>query len=566
MPSNTHEQQEQSSHIISDMHDWPIVQLSKERNEFIQQVINTSIGKVIEQTNGSIKEEIARTLYSEKIRFTEHHWNIDPKDEKYFWDEIKELLLKFPPKANNNDVAEHEEKIITKIVDRYAKEIAGKKFNIPLYNFSQRVLPIVFSRLLNAALGESFKAKLKGEQFSIRDKIHFTGDIDSLKNLARKGTLVMLPTHFSNLDSVVIGWAIQAIGLPAFLYGAGLNLFGIGVYSYFMNRLGAYKIDRRKKNLLYLETLKTYSTLALHRGCHSLFFPAGSRSRSGSIAPKLKLGLLGTAMDAQFMNFQNATEIKNAKKIFIVPVVINYHFVLEAPFLIDEYLKTTGKEQYLIDESDKFSTSYEIVKILLKFLTASSDFTLSFGKGMDIFGNDVDEDGNSLDTHGREIDISKYFISNGELKQDRQRDAEYVKMLNKKIVERYYQENTVLSSHLVAFAAFELLKKQHSRLDIYGILRLTQNELLIPFEQLITAIEKLKEELMRISAHGKIKLSPAISMKAEVLIMDGIRNVGVYHPKKVLMKNKAGDITTKDIKLLYYYHNRLEGYELERCI
>lgn len=181
---------------------------------------------------------------------------------------------------------------------------------------------------------------------------------------------------------------------------------------------------------------------------------------------------------------------------------------------------------------------------------------------MDIFGNDVDDEGNSLDTHGREIDISKYFISNNELKQDKQRDAEYVRMLNKKIVERYYQGNTVLSSHLVAFAAFELLKKQHSRLDIYGILRLNHNELLIPFEQFVTSVKNLKQELLKIEAQGKVKLSPAINMDAEALIIDGIRNVGVYHPKKVLIKTKSGDITTKDIKLLYYYHNRLDGYEL----
>src|SRR5204863_9543615 len=59
---------------------------------------------------------------------------------------------------------------------------------------------------------------------------------------------ILVPTHFSNLDSILIGWIIHAMGLPAFIYGAGLNLFNIKIFAYFMNSLGAYKVDRRKKD------------------------------------------------------------------------------------------------------------------------------------------------------------------------------------------------------------------------------------------------------------------------------------------------------------------------------
>ena len=43
------------------------------------------------------------------------------------------------------------------------------------------------------------------------------------------------------------------------MYGAGLVLYNMNLFSYFLNSLGAYKVDRRKKHLLYLETLKTYT-------------------------------------------------------------------------------------------------------------------------------------------------------------------------------------------------------------------------------------------------------------------------------------------------------------------
>ena len=550
--------------LLPNLNDWPIVQLSKNRTNFIREVIDTSMLRITSSTNGSLKDELAKTLYLEKTRIIEKPWSVDPKDEKEFWEEVKHHLLQSAAKNGTEDINKDEEnkKILYEIVSRYVHEMAGS-FNIPTYSFAKKVLPIGFSRLLNASLGKNLKAKWNGAEFNIHDKMHLTGDVEAIRNLATKGTIIMVPTHFSNLDSIVMGWAIQTLGLPAFLYGAGLNLFGIKAFSYFMNRLGAYKVDRRRKNLTYLETLKTYSTLALHKDCHSLFFPSGARSRSGSIESKLKLGLLGTAMDAQFLNFKNAS-VDKAKKIFIVPVVINYHFVLEAPYLIDEYLKTTGREHYLIDESDKFSTSYEILKFLLKFFTASSDFTLSFGKGMDLFGNVVDQDGRSIDHHGREIDIRNYFISKGELRSDKQRDAEYIKMLGDKILESYHSENTVFTSHIVAFTAFEVLKKQYPKLDTYGLLRLPEEDRIISYERFATTIERLRNELINLSSLGKLRFTSQMSV--EELIADGIRNVGIYHTKKVLKRKKNGDITTQDMKLLYYYHNRLEGYDLARFI
>ena len=168
----------------------------------------------------------------------------------------------------------------------------------------------------------------------------------------------MVPTHFSNLDSILIGWVIQFLGLPPFIYGAGLNLFNIKIIAYFINSLGAYKVDRRKKNPIYLETLRTYSTEALRKGCHSLFFPGGTRSRSGKIEKALKLGLLSTTIEAQRINYEQNGE--KGGKIFIVPVVLNYHFTLEAPVLINDYLRAKGQERYYV-ENDEYSTSYKTV-------------------------------------------------------------------------------------------------------------------------------------------------------------------------------------------------------------
>ena len=119
-----------------------------------------------------------------------------------------------------------------------------------------------------------------------------------LRKLSKDHTLIYTPTHLSNLDSPLVGYALSEIDLPPVIYGAGLNLFSNPVMAFFMSRLGAYTVDRRKKNQLYKDILKDYSTEAIVRGCHSLFYPGGTRSRSGKIESHLKKGLLGTALEA----------------------------------------------------------------------------------------------------------------------------------------------------------------------------------------------------------------------------------------------------------------------------
>ena len=46
----------------------------------------------------------------------------------------------------------------------------------------------------------------------------------------------------------------------------------------------------------------------------------------------------------------------------------------------------------------------------------------------------------------------------------------------------------------------------------------------------------------------------------------GIMNVCMYHPNLPIMRTKEGNITSEDLKLLYYYHNRLLGYGLHKHI
>lgn len=544
---------------------WPIVLLSQNREEFVREVAKASVARIksITPNRAALIEEIETTLFREKQRIKRNPWAADPEDEADFLALVKARLLGISNNGNEQKIDETLDSILEQIVFRYADEIAGN-FKKSRYRFARSFVTFGFARLLNAFRARGFWS-IFSTQYTLQDKINITGETEHLRTLAQKGTIVMVPTHFSNLDSILIGWVINVLGLPAFIYGAGLNLFNIRIIAYFINSLGAYKVDRRKKNMLYLQTLKAYSRQALQHGCHSLFFPGGTRSRSGKIEKRLKLGLLGTAIEAQRANYQNPPSHRR-EKIFIVPVTLNYNFVLEAPELIKQYLKHKGQERYYI-ENDRYSTSQKIVAFLFKFFTKGSNISVSIGKGMDVLGNHVDEEGNSYDKHGRSIETREYFTEDGKVvSHNQQREDEYTRMLSTKVVKEYHQINEVFASHLVAFTAFQIFRKRYLKLDLYNLLRLPDEDQFINYDEFKRTFSTLLTHVYEMCDKGNLNVSPCLTGDPEKIISHGLKNVGMYHARRPLIRNKKGDITTEDLNLLFYYQNRLDGYNLEKYV
>jgi glycerol-3-phosphate O-acyltransferase len=549
--------------ILEGIPDWPVYQLSKNRKEFIEEVANHSLARIKEMrpTRKQLLDELEATVYREQQRMKRNRWRVDPQDEPRFWSKIKNDLIELTAKPLD-DNTQREEEILKRIVQRYANEIAGN-FNPSSYKFAREIIKFWFARLLNAARVKKFGAIFRN-QYTLRDKIQIVGKVKQLRKLAKKGTIVMVPTHFSNLDSILIGWVIHSLGLPAFIYGAGLNLFNIKIIAYFMNSLGAYKVDRRKKNLPYLETLKMYSSLAIQKGAHSLFFPGGTRSRSGMIEKMLKLGLLSTATEAQRNIYLNTPEGVEAQKIFVVPVTLNYHFVLEAPELIDEYLSVKGQDRYL-PEQDKYG-SWQLLQFLFKFITKGSNISVSIGRPLDIMGNYVDDEGHSMDAQDRIIHTRDYFLSNGHITIDKQREDEYTRMLSQRIVAEYHRINRVFASHLVAFVAFELWQRKYAKLDLFGLLRLPEEELEIDYAEFRKTCKRVRKQIYRLKKDDKVNYATHLKGKIDLVIRHGLESVGTFHLKRPLLMNKQGNIITRDLNTLYYYHNRLVGYELEKII
>ena len=544
--------------ILPDINDWPIFKLSEDRKIFTEELEHFTLDKVEHFHKENLTDLLAETIYLEKIRIKEEPWKVDPPNERQFWSRIKKRLVKYSVDKDESISAQNNTYLLKQIIHRYALEIVGT-FRINTFLFARKFLTWFFNQLLQASF---WKIRLKGGKKRLVQKLLVKGDIDHVRSLAQKGTLIIVPTHFSNLDSILIGYVLDAVtGLPAFSYGAGLNLYNTGYTAYFMNRLGAYRVDRRKKNKIYLETLKSMSSLSIQRGTNSIFFPGGTRSRSGAIENKLKMGLLGTVVEAQRAMIQR----NENTKIYIVPLILSYHFVLDGQSLIDQYLKQQGKSRYFKEGKD-YSGLSGIIRFIWKILSEGNEITLSFGKAMDVIGNPVDQEGNSKDKYGNTIIMADYFISEGKVNTDIQRETEYTGLLAENIIKRFHSDNIVLSSHLLAFAAFEMLCNENPKLDLFGILRLPTDDYIFDYNVLSATVNQLQKTLIIYAEKGKLILSPEIKSSIDELIADGIKHLGTFHIKKPLKKNKLGEVISENFYLLYFYHNRLTGYGLEKWI
>jgi glycerol-3-phosphate O-acyltransferase len=282
------------------------------------------------------------------------------------------------------------------------------------------------------------------------------------------------------------------------------------------------------------------------------------------IEKQLKLGLLSSTIDAQRNIFLEAKPGEEPNKIFIVPVTLNYHFVLEAPDLIEDYLSSKGQDRYL-PEQDRYG-SWQLLQFLFKFFTKGSSISVSIGKGLDIMGNYVNEEGSSIDDQGRTVDTKDYFITNGQLSIDRQREDEYTRMLSQKIVKEYHRINRVFASHLVAFVAFVMWQKKHPKLDLFGLLRLPEEDLFLSYEEFRDTCKRVRKQIYRMKIENKVSIASHLKGDIDEVIKRGLYNVGIFHLKRPLLRNRDGNIITRDLNVLYYYHNRLVGYELDKFI
>src|SRR5262249_39717278 len=253
-------------------------------------------------------------------------------------------------------------------------------------------------------------------------------------------------------------------------------------------QLGTYKVDRLKDEALYKRTLRHYCVTTLTQGLGNLFFPGGTRSRSGALEQELKLGLLGCALEAYTDNLQAG---RTRPRIFVVPATVSYQIVLEAETLIGDYLSDEGQSRYIIDD-DEVSRPARIAKFLTALLSMDGQIHVRFGGALDPFGNAVDDAGRSIDPHGRVVDERRSgFNAEGRPGLDPARDRQYTRELGETLVERFHTSNTVFPSHVTCFAAMQALVERVGEPDLYRVLRSRRAADGLPAGELVDRVARL---------------------------------------------------------------------------
>ncbi|MCB9650835.1 MAG: 1-acyl-sn-glycerol-3-phosphate acyltransferase [Deltaproteobacteria bacterium] len=494
-----------------------------------------------------LSEILEDSHYFERKRLKEDRGSPTREADVKFWDQVQQDLRR---------ASERDQKLLArKVIRHYAEEIAGN-FDERVYQVVTRALPPGLGLLLNAASPLRLVKRLP-QMPNLDESVVIQGEVEQLHRLHEKGTVILVPTHVSNLDSIIVGYALFRMGLPPFIYGAGLNLFTNPLISFFMHNLGAYTVDRKKTDPLYKDVLKEYATLTLEFGYDNIFFPGGTRSRSGAIEQHLKLGLMGTGLAAYINNLQRGAA---QPKVFIVPATLSFELVLEAETLIDDFLKEVGKARYIIDD-DEFTRPKRVFDFMSQLVSMDSKIHVTVSRGYDVFGNPVDDEGNSLDPCGRVVDTSRYVLDKGKPVHDAARDAEYTREVGERVGEAFLRDNVVTSTHVVAHAIMNLLRERNPRMSVLRILRTGGTEDDLELRSVYRETDRLLGELRALEQRGRIRLGTSLRASAEDVVSDALAHYALYHTRPAAQR-RGDRVVPRDRNLVLYYQNRLEGYGL----
>ena len=144
--------------------------------------------------------------------------------------------------------------------------------------------------------------------------------LERLRDAARQGNIVLLPSHKSHVDYVVLSDVLytNAISPPMIAAGDNLSFWPLGPI---LRRAGGFFIKRSfHGKRLYSALVDAYIRKLMVEGYSIEFFIEGGRSRTGKLLPP-KLGLLSMIVDAALM--------LRSRKTFFVPISIGYERIIE---------------------------------------------------------------------------------------------------------------------------------------------------------------------------------------------------------------------------------------------
>ncbi|MEO6029678.1 MAG: glycerol-3-phosphate 1-O-acyltransferase [Candidatus Binatia bacterium] len=148
------------------------------------------------------------------------------------------------------------------------------------------------------------------------EALHYDHDkLRDLYALAQRHPVVFLPSHKSNLDHLVLQYALHENGHPPNHTAGGINMnfFPVGPL---VRRSGVFFIRRSfKDNAVYKFVLRQYIDYLIEKRFSLEWYIEGGRSRSGKLLPPM-FGMLHYVVDAYRRG--------KSEDVFLIPVAIAY--------------------------------------------------------------------------------------------------------------------------------------------------------------------------------------------------------------------------------------------------
>ncbi|MBM4364421.1 MAG: 1-acyl-sn-glycerol-3-phosphate acyltransferase, partial [Deltaproteobacteria bacterium] len=144
--------------------------------------------------------------------------------------------------------------------------------------------------------------------------------LERVREASKESALVLLPSHKSHIDYLILSYVFneENLQLPLIAAGDNLSFFPLGPV---FRRAGAFFIRRSfKGDRLYGSVVETYVRRLIREGFPIELFVEGGRSRTGKLLPP-KFGLLGMLVEAALTVEQRRVEF--------VPISIGYERIVE---------------------------------------------------------------------------------------------------------------------------------------------------------------------------------------------------------------------------------------------
>ena len=174
--------------------------------------------------------------------------------------------------------------------------------------------------------------------------------LEQVREAARDHSVVLVPSHKSHIDYLVISYLFYQYGLtvPLVAAGANLNFWPMGPL---FRRAGGFFIRRTFRGEdLYPTVFREYLIRQMSQGHPIEFFIEGTRSRTGKLV-KPKYGMLDMIVQA----FASG----RLESVKIVPISVGYEKVIEERSFRDELLGAEKEKESLgqLLQTPKFLTS-----------------------------------------------------------------------------------------------------------------------------------------------------------------------------------------------------------------